>query len=622
MALSNENDATSSGLSSVSLSELEAEIKKRLSLIVATSQSSTAVGDVQLFHTRARRTSSVIFRRSSRATSVTSAHERASIEYSHRESAFATESVVNDHQDEPPEVFEWYQRPYQMVHWDEPQQHPHTNWFDLFFDLIFVATAYQLGSLLSSSVDGLGFLFFATIFFSMLANWQNKLQYDSRFDSDDLFHKVVDLAEALLVAIAALHIPGFNSSSPVLDFQILSTGHAWGFALASCALRLLNLIRYVEVYLLGLISPKARSSVLITSAMHFGSFTLYGVSLVFSNSNWVGSVSGNTACALWLMASIWENYFIIFVYLIKPQSRDSRIPMNLPYCLHRWGEWIMLLIGESVLSLIVGTSMDAVPTFYAVFAFGFLTATSIQFLYYSSQPFEPSMHAMRISVVNGLMWRDFMGLFSLILVAIGVSLKILLKFHDEEVLHSEHAFLFSWSLGGAYVVIDILARQHKTSELIAGSADTRVRMLFGVLKAAVAVAFFLMPFVARSTLALTAAEGALSLFAAALEGIARSEFVDRQSSGAHGEQNRHSKHSHRGTNTSHAFKAEAATDINHPIPSRPSQINSPALKSIPAEASPDDFGEIDLMGIRATIRNRTASSFGESNPMQQFESRL
>jgi low temperature requirement protein LtrA len=519
-----------------------------------------------------------------------------------------------------------------MVHWDMPQLHPHTNWFDLFFDLIFVATAYQLGSLLSASVNGPGLFFFISLFFSMLFNWQNKLNYDSRIDSDDLFHKLVDFIEALLVAIAALHIAGSNSETPVLDFLVLSKGHAWGFSLASSALRLLNLMRYTELYFWGLISPKARISIFVTSIMHLGSFTLYSVALIFSNSIWVGNTSGLVACAIWLMASIWENFFFLAVSMFKTQSRDSRIPMHLPYCLHRWGEWIMLIVGESVLSIIVGAAMDGVPTFYAVFVFGFLTATTLQFLYYSTQPFEPSMHAMRLSVSTGIMWRNYMGLFSLILVGFGVSLKMLLKYHAEAELRREYAWLFAGSLGGAYIVLQLLSRQHKAPEFVAGSSDARARWLVGVLKAGLAAALLLIPLVARSALALSITGGVLALLTAVLESFARSDpgvgapdahHHATDGLGAHGMHEKYDGHIAPDKQGDERIAPHATNIIQAETSRRRSSHRGPSSSGAPAQLFSKDTHIVDTRGVdEGPLRNRAASVFGSFNSMQQHESRL
>jgi hypothetical protein len=54
------------------------------------------------------------------------------------------------------------------------------------------------------------------------------------------------------------------------------------------------------------------------------------------------------------------------------------MPMHIVYSLHRYGEWIMLMIGESMLSLVVGVRLDDTLTFYVVFTCGFISAAALQ----------------------------------------------------------------------------------------------------------------------------------------------------------------------------------------------------------------------------------------------------
>ena len=134
-----------------------------------------------------------------------------------------------------PRYFKLRRAPQQMQRWGEHQHHPHTNWGDLFFDLIYVAAAFQLGALLKESVSLKGVAYFLVLFMTLAHAWQCKLNYDARIDVDDLVHKLLDVVEALLVATMALHISGGSSSSftPLEDMTNLKTGHAWGFSVAA-----------------------------------------------------------------------------------------------------------------------------------------------------------------------------------------------------------------------------------------------------------------------------------------------------------------------------------------------------------------------------------------------------
>ena len=127
-------------------------------------------------------------------------------------------------------LFRRYRKPRQQQHWGEAEHHPHTNWGDLFFDLIYVGAAYQLGELLKSSISLEGVAYFVVMFYSLADAWHHKLAYDCRVDADDFVHKLIDVVEATLVAAAALHISG-----GLAEMKDWATGHALGFSLA-CAM--------------------------------------------------------------------------------------------------------------------------------------------------------------------------------------------------------------------------------------------------------------------------------------------------------------------------------------------------------------------------------------------------
>jgi hypothetical protein len=58
--------------------------------------------------------------------------------------------------------------------------------------------------------------------------------------------------------------------------------------------------------------------------------------------------------------------------------------MNVEFLVHRNGEWTMLMLGESILSL--------------------MTAILLQYLYFRSQPHNADDHAVRKGKNLGMMW--------------------------------------------------------------------------------------------------------------------------------------------------------------------------------------------------------------------------
>lgn len=99
--------------------------------------------------------------------------------------------------------------------------------------------------------------------------------------------------------------------------------------------------------------------------------------------------------------------------------------LNVVVCIHRLGEWIMLLLGESILSLlIVETSLS--KNYYITFYCGIVSVVLLQYLHFRSQPHHASEHALRRNKNAGMVFSTLMQTYSFALVAVGVSFKMLL----------------------------------------------------------------------------------------------------------------------------------------------------------------------------------------------------
>jgi hypothetical protein len=63
--------------------------------------------------------------------------------------------------------------------------------------------------------------------------------------------------------------------------------------------------------------------------------------------------------------------------------------MNITFATHRWGEWTMLMLGESVLSMLIVDITESAE-YYKTFFSGILSITLLEFLHFRSQPHEGS----------------------------------------------------------------------------------------------------------------------------------------------------------------------------------------------------------------------------------------
>ena len=99
--------------------------------------------------------------------------------------------------------------------------------------------------------------------------------------------------------------------------------------------------------------------------------------------------------------------------------------MHIDYAIHRYGEWTMLLLGESVLSLVIVTlsgQRDYIITFLA----GVVSTVWLEYLHFRSQPHDPDEHALRRNKASAIVFSLLMMLYSCTLIVLGASFKMFL----------------------------------------------------------------------------------------------------------------------------------------------------------------------------------------------------
>ena len=73
--------------------------------------------------------------------------------------------------------------------------------------------------------------------------------------------------------------------------------------------------------------------------------------------------------------------------------RDWYVPANIEYLIHRYGEFVMLMIGEGVLSLLIVVTVETREYYVVVFC-GLVTIIFLFVLKTESEPSDPSKHAL------------------------------------------------------------------------------------------------------------------------------------------------------------------------------------------------------------------------------------
>ena len=143
---------------------------------------------------------------------------------------------------QPVKGFVFWTPPKQRQRWGDPDCLPHINWGDLFFDLFYVAAAYNLAYVLYNSPSAEGFLFFTGLFGPILLEWFQRTLFDARFLwGDDPFHRAFEVLHLCALSFAVVHIrPVSSMIDPTQpDMLYFSTG-------AVC-LACMNIYRSLEV---------------------------------------------------------------------------------------------------------------------------------------------------------------------------------------------------------------------------------------------------------------------------------------------------------------------------------------------------------------------------------------
>jgi hypothetical protein len=146
--------------------------------------------------------------------------------------------------------------------------------------------------------------------------------------------------------------------------------------------------------------------------------------------------------------------------------------MHVEYVIHRYGEWTMLMLGESVLSLLIVDVVDS-EDYYGVFFAGVVAIIFLHYVHFRSQPHDPDEHAMRRSRLSGLFVNYTYQFYSAALIVLGTTYKMFLY----EVVSQSQAYsrvrllgnIFGRLLAGTESSLPTAVRQQYTANLFSGS---------------------------------------------------------------------------------------------------------------------------------------------------------
>jgi len=206
----------------------------------------------------------------------------------------------------------------------EKERERHATWLELLYDLVFVAAISQLASNLDKDLSFFGFLNFSIVFVPVWWAWIGHTFYLTRFDSDDVIHRLLTMLQIAVVASLIVHLPNALGES------------SNGFALSYAAVRSILVFEYWRA---GRHNQPVRP--LINRYMlGFGS-----------------------AAALWVVSTfipiphrfiVW--YLAMGVDFFAPVTAGhlhAKFPPHLAHLPERFGLFTIIVIGEAVVSIVM-----------------------------------------------------------------------------------------------------------------------------------------------------------------------------------------------------------------------------------------------------------------------------
>ena len=221
----------------------------------------------------------------------------------------------------------WHDPPRLRTVDDDDGDERHATWLELFFDLVFVVAIAQLADGLAEDPSLRGFLIFAGLFVAVWWAWVGYTFYADRFDTDDPPHRVLMLAGMFAVAILASVIPdAFH-------------GETASFALAYAGVRAIVVVLNARAWWH---LPAARPLLDVYIPAFSASIALFLVSV---------AVEPPYRYWIWALALL-----IDLGTPLASQERIRQVPIHSSHTRERSGLFTIIVFGESILAVVLGTT--------------------------------------------------------------------------------------------------------------------------------------------------------------------------------------------------------------------------------------------------------------------------
>ncbi|MDQ6724151.1 MAG: low temperature requirement protein A, partial [Thermoproteota archaeon] len=202
----------------------------------------------------------------------------------------------------------------------------HVTWLENFYDLIVAIIVYQLSRDLNQDISIYGFLSFIALFIPVWWSWIGVTFYSTRFETDDLTHRLLMLLQIATAAFMAVSVP-----------EGLGKNSSW-FALSYAVIRIILVIEYL------------RTRKYVPAALQLT--TRYSIGFSIAAGIWLVSafVPPPIRFILWIIGLVVD----IGTPLFFARQLSVQFAPHVHHLPERFGSFTIIVLGISILGVVNG----------------------------------------------------------------------------------------------------------------------------------------------------------------------------------------------------------------------------------------------------------------------------
>jgi low temperature requirement protein LtrA len=239
----------------------------------------------------------------------------------------------------------------------DPREERHATWFELFFDLVFVAAVSQLGAALARDPSEAVFARFAALFVVIFWAWILYTLYANRFDTDDLVFRLGKSGGMLAIAAIAVNLPR------------LMEGHGGGIPFAACYVILRTFL--IALYARARYHLRGEARTLAET---------YIAGYSFTTALWLVSIflSSPVRYVLWGVAMV-----IDLAVPTRAWRTLTGATVVISHLTDRFGTFFIIVLGESVVAAVAGVAgFEFTAGSWIIAGVGFVMTLCLWWIYF------------------------------------------------------------------------------------------------------------------------------------------------------------------------------------------------------------------------------------------------